>query len=148
MFEQCLRKDTLKSAATSGMTVSMCQQPRTCVSQLPGRLPWCHGLCCVTTCTYVPPPAPHVCPQTEMCRTWIETGGCRYGSRCQFAHGPQELRPVTRHPKYKTQPCRTFSVHGSCPYGDRCNFIHDVHPSAQSLADSSVGIGVGFEGLL
>lgn len=86
--------------------------------------------------------------QTEMCRTWIETGGCRYGSRCQFAHGPQELRPVTRHPKYKTQPCRTFSVHGSCPYGDRCNFIHDVPPSAQPLADSSASSGAGFEGLL
>lgn len=63
--------------------------------------------------------------QTEMCRTWMETGGCRYGSRCQFAHGGNELRPIQRHPKYKTQPCRTFSLQGSCPYGDRCNFIHD-----------------------
>lgn len=63
--------------------------------------------------------------QTELCRTWIETGGCRYGARCQFAHGANELRPIQRHPKYKTQPCRTFSVQGSCPYGDRCNFIHD-----------------------
>jgi butyrate response factor 1 len=55
----------------------------------------------------------------------METGGCRYGARCQFAHVPHELRPIQRHPKYKTQACRTFSVHGSCPYGDRCNFIHD-----------------------
>jgi hypothetical protein len=63
--------------------------------------------------------------QTELCHTWLETGGCRYGARCQFAHGPHELRPIQRHPKYKTQPCRTFSTQGFCPYGDRCNFVHD-----------------------
>lgn len=64
-------------------------------------------------------------PQTELCHTWLETGGCRYGARCQFAHGNHELRAIHRHPKYKTQPCRTFSTQGFCPYGDRCNFIHD-----------------------
>ncbi|XP_031475574.1 uncharacterized protein LOC116247539 [Nymphaea colorata] len=32
--------------------------------------------------------------KTEMCRSWEETGACRYGARCQFAHGKQELRPV------------------------------------------------------
>ncbi|KAF3794188.1 Zinc finger protein [Nymphaea thermarum] len=32
--------------------------------------------------------------KTEMCRSWEEMGACRYGSRCQFAHGKQELRQV------------------------------------------------------
>lgn len=41
--------------------------------------------------------------KTELCNSWIERGVCRYGSKCQFAHGEQELRPVTRHPKYKTE---------------------------------------------
>ncbi|ORY29157.1 hypothetical protein BCR39DRAFT_505642 [Naematelia encephala] len=30
--------------------------------------------------------------KTELCRGWIETGGCRYGAGCQFAHGLDELR--------------------------------------------------------
>lgn len=41
--------------------------------------------------------------QTELCRTWAATGQCRYGGKCQFAHGFHELRPVQRHPKYRTE---------------------------------------------
>ncbi|KAF9648520.1 hypothetical protein BDM02DRAFT_3082669, partial [Thelephora ganbajun] len=62
--------------------------------------------------------------KTELCRSWEEKGSCRYGSKCQFAHGEEELRKVPRHPKYKTEICRTFWVSGSCPYGKRCCFIH------------------------
>lgn len=67
--------------------------------------------------------------KTEMCRTFEETGYCKYGSKCQFAHGSQELRPIIRHPKYKTDLCRTFHVHGFCPYGPRCHFIHGENQS-------------------
>lgn len=62
--------------------------------------------------------------KTELCRSWEETGTCRYGAKCQFAHSRDELRPVQRHPKYKTELCRTFSNTGTCPYGTRCRFIH------------------------
>jgi hypothetical protein len=62
--------------------------------------------------------------KTELCRSFEETGTCRYGAKCQFAHGKDELRPVLRHPKYKTEICRTFHNSGSCPYGKRCRFIH------------------------
>jgi hypothetical protein len=37
--------------------------------------------------------------KTELCRSWEEKGTCRYGAKCQFAHGEDELRKVTRHPK-------------------------------------------------
>lgn len=37
--------------------------------------------------------------KTELCRSWEEKGSCRYGSKCQFAHGEEELRLVQRHPK-------------------------------------------------
>lgn len=68
-----------------------------------------------------------LCPlQTELCRSWEETGTCRYGSKCQFAHGREELRPVMRHPKYKTEICRTFATTGTCPYGTRCRFVHST----------------------
>merc|ERR1712000_184849 len=62
--------------------------------------------------------------KTELCRSFEETGACRYGSKCQFAHGKDELRPVARHPKYKTEVCKTFYTVGTCPYGKRCRFIH------------------------
>jgi len=62
--------------------------------------------------------------KTELCKSWIESGACRYGEKCQFAHGPDELRPVLRHPKYKTEICKTFHTYGTCPYGKRCRFVH------------------------
>lgn len=37
--------------------------------------------------------------KTELCRSWEEKGTCRYGTKCQFAHGEEELRLVARHPK-------------------------------------------------
>lgn len=37
--------------------------------------------------------------KTELCRSWEEKGTCRYGAKCQFAHGEDELRKVARHPK-------------------------------------------------
>ena len=40
--------------------------------------------------------------KTELCRSWEEKGSCRYGSKCQFAHGEEELRKVQRHPKVMT----------------------------------------------
>ncbi|KAM8954510.1 mRNA decay activator protein ZFP36-like [Pelodytes ibericus] len=65
--------------------------------------------------------------KTELCRTFSETGTCKYGTKCQFAHGHMELREPNRHPKYKTELCHKFYLYGECPYGSRCNFIH--HPS-------------------
>ncbi|XP_010890277.2 mRNA decay activator protein ZFP36L1 [Esox lucius] len=64
--------------------------------------------------------------KTEMCRTYEESGTCKYGAKCQFAHGMDEVRGLSRHPKYKTEPCRTFHTIGFCPYGARCHFIHNA----------------------
>lgn len=63
--------------------------------------------------------------KTEMCRPFEENGTCKYGDKCQFAHGAHELRNLSRHPKYKTELCRTFHTIGFCPYGPRCHFIHN-----------------------
>jgi len=62
--------------------------------------------------------------KTELCRSFRDTGACRYGHKCQFAHGEHELRPLLRHPKYKTEICKTFATTAHCPYGNRCRFIH------------------------
>ncbi|KAM3616011.1 uncharacterized protein V6R79_010796 [Siganus canaliculatus] len=71
--------------------------------------------------------------KTELCRGFQETGSCKYGSKCQFAHGEAELRGLYRHPKYKTEPCRTFYNFGYCPYGSRCHFIHEDKNSSGPL---------------
>lgn len=64
--------------------------------------------------------------KTELCRPFEESGVCKYGDKCQFAHGGHELRNLVRHPKYKTELCRTFHTVGFCPYGPRCHFIHNA----------------------
>lgn len=48
----------------------------------------------------------------------------RYGKRCRYAHGPGELRPISRSNQYKTKTCKAYHEGGSCPYGIRCTFIH------------------------
>lgn len=75
--------------------------------------------------------------KTELCRSYMETRQCRYGPRCQYAHGTAELRKVQRHPKYKSELCRSFHSTGTCPYGVRCRFIHNplVDNAKALLAD-------------
>ena len=63
--------------------------------------------------------------KTELCRSFQENGICKYGEKCQFAHGTHELRNMMRHPKYKTELCRTFHAAGYCPYGPRCHFVQE-----------------------
>lgn len=70
--------------------------------------------------------------KTELCRPFEETNRCKYGEKCQFAHGKQELREMQRHPKYKTELCRTYHSNGYCPYGPRCHFIHEKHRETSS----------------
>ena len=73
--------------------------------------------------------------KTELCRPFEENGFCKYGDKCQFAHGHHELRSLARHPKYKTEPCRTFHTVGFCPYGPRCHFIHNEDERKLSQID-------------
>lgn len=92
--------------------------------------------------------------KTELCRPFEESGTCKYGDKCQFAHGEHELRSLQRHPKYKTELCRTFHTTGFCPYGPRCHFIHNseenkktVISSLQATTNVASGVnGVGITG--
>ncbi|XP_037637579.1 mRNA decay activator protein ZFP36L2 [Sebastes umbrosus] len=75
--------------------------------------------------------------KTELCRPFEENGSCKYGEKCQFAHGYHELRSLSRHPKYKTEPCRTFHTIGFCPYGPRCHFIHNADERRPAPANNA-----------
>ena len=77
--------------------------------------------------------------KTELCRNFSNYGSCSYSSRCQFAHGYEELRCRTRHPKYKTEPCRNFLT-GHCKYGSRCQFLHAPDQNKDALTDPTAGI--------
>lgn len=76
--------------------------------------------------------------KTELCRSFQENGICKYGEKCQFAHGYTEMRNMVRHPKYKTELCRTFHATGYCPYGPRCHFVHDTNESGKQSNKENV----------
>ena len=67
--------------------------------------------------------------KTELCKNWVDTGICRYGKKCKFAHGYDELsdhvKPKISNDKLKTKNCRTFYNEKVCLYGERCMFRHE-----------------------
>jgi len=63
--------------------------------------------------------------KTEMCKNWELRGYCKFGDKCCFAHGRQELKlKVLTHVKYKTKPCKQYHQGGFCSYGQRCQYLH------------------------
>lgn len=62
--------------------------------------------------------------KTEMCASYLKMGVCPYGSKCQFAHGENELKFVERPPKWRLKPCANWTKYGNCRYGNRCCFKH------------------------
>lgn len=78
-----------------------------------------------------------------MCKHYNTVNGCSYGEKCQFAHGPNELRGYTgpkmtgmmpgsfaRNPNqknplnYKIVKCKNYEKDGSCKYGNHCTYAH------------------------
>ncbi|KAK9286899.1 hypothetical protein L1049_015306 [Liquidambar formosana] len=74
--------------------------------------------------------------KTDICRSWEDSGTCRYGSKCQFAHGKEELRPtrfITKN-KSEAQMCKSYATTGCCMYGTKCRFVHQVMTAAAAAA--------------
>ena len=76
-----------------------------------------------------------------MCKHYNTPQGCSYGDKCQFAHGPQELRSynpnilsnegpmdLSKGQKniinYKIVKCKNWEKDGTCKYGAHCTFAH------------------------
>lgn len=62
--------------------------------------------------------------KTELCESFTTKGSCRYGSKCQFAHGLSELKFRQFGNNFRTKPCINWTKLGYCPYGKRCCFKH------------------------
>jgi len=63
--------------------------------------------------------------KTELCKNWELRGTCKFGDKCCFAHGRNELKgKMVTHTKYKTKPCKQYYQTGYCPYGQRCQYLH------------------------
>jgi hypothetical protein len=94
--------------SSSGSSTSSLSSPRVPITDIVQHQP----MRISTTKTITTPiTQSHVCVtryKTELCRPFTETGKCKYGDKCQFSHGTNELRILMRHPKYKTEYCRTF----------------------------------------
>ncbi len=63
--------------------------------------------------------------KTELCKKFLETGRCPYGSKCRFAHGQEELKTNPINTNYKKKPCKSYMETGFCPFGFRCSFRHE-----------------------
>lgn len=62
--------------------------------------------------------------KTELCEAFTTKGSCKYGNKCQFAHGLNELHFKSTNDNYRTKPCINWEKLGYCPYGKRCQFKH------------------------
>ena len=65
--------------------------------------------------------------KTELCKYYECNGFCKYGDKCAYAHGKENLRSkVTNTTAYRTKKCTQFFEQGYCPYGNRCQFAHQL----------------------
>ena len=65
--------------------------------------------------------------KTELCKYYEINGYCKYGDKCAYAHGKENLRSkVTNTTAYRTKKCTQFFEQGYCPYGNRCQFAHQL----------------------
>ncbi|KAK9055083.1 hypothetical protein SSX86_026163 [Deinandra increscens subsp. villosa] len=81
--------------------------------------------------------------KTRMCQRFAD-GRCRNGDKCNYAHGPKDLRdPPPNWQEFvkdnytgenwnddekiilRMRICRKFYNGDQCPYGERCTFLHE-----------------------
>ncbi|QHS72360.1 putative mRNA-binding protein CTH1 [Saccharomyces paradoxus] len=77
--------------------------------------------------------------KTELCESFTIKGYCKYGNKCQFAHGLHELKFKKKSNNYRTKPCINWSKLGYCPYGKRCCFKHGDDKDVQVYQNANNG---------
>lgn len=71
--------------------------------------------------------------KTEMCAKFQSTGSCPYNTKCQFAHGLEELKVSSKPKNWKTKMCRSWELNGFCSYGKRCCYKHGNSDDGSTL---------------
>lgn len=61
--------------------------------------------------------------KTELCKSFINFSKCKYGYRCRFAHGLNDLISKKRKVKSSAE-CQAFVIVGFCKYGEKCELTH------------------------
>ena len=68
--------------------------------------------------------------RTELCKNFEISGTCKYGNKCDYAHGSQDLRQRNQsNHSFKLKKCKSFFSNGYCPYGIRCQFSQSILPN-------------------
>jgi len=61
-----------------------------------------------------------------MCKNFIKSGKCRFGVKCVFAHGIEELNTKESiNDKKELIPCKHYHLKGLCKNGSRCQCLHE-----------------------
>jgi len=74
--------------------------------------------------------------KSSLCKNFIE-GDCSFGPKCNFAHGPMELRSAAtpmmtpgiqavNNPMFKTTLCQNMMNENHCSHGMMCKFAHST----------------------
>ncbi|CAE7233552.1 Zfp36l3 [Symbiodinium natans] len=56
---------------------------------------------------------------------YYESGWCKYGDRCTYAHGPEQLRLPSK-AEAGREPCAYWRSGGHCSNGSCCPFMHEA----------------------
>ncbi|XP_060175861.1 uncharacterized protein LOC132606402 isoform X1 [Lycium barbarum] len=79
---------------------------------------------------------------SETCRWWEDTGTCRFGSKCRFVHGKEDLRPTAFANRNQSEVLTiepNALLSRSCSYGPRGRSVHhQVHSTASSTESAAM----------
>lgn len=74
--------------------------------------------------------------KSELCIDYINTRKCKFGEKCFFAHGLENLKNNKKTTIKSMAECRSYKEIGFCPYGKDCGLIHKDNKE-ESLSLSS-----------
>ncbi|XP_004248809.1 uncharacterized protein [Solanum lycopersicum] len=76
--------------------------------------------------------------KSETCRWWEDSGTCRFGSKCRFVHGKEDLRSTAFANRNQSEAllCRSYTS-GPSSYGPRGRSVHQQVHSAASPAKAA-----------
>ncbi|KAK8518981.1 hypothetical protein V6N12_012215 [Hibiscus sabdariffa] len=64
--------------------------------------------------------------KSEICRAWEEFGHCRYGSKCQFAHGKEDVRPTCFPFRTKSEVYKSYASTVPNAFGSKPRLLHPL----------------------